>query len=185
MTRILACDLSKASTGLAGWDGIASRPVVISKKLGEPSLTTPGRVFARLHHMMSDMWITMGGFDVIYVEKPLDVSVMAKAQNFEAPYLLYGLAAHAASFAEAKGARLHLAHLNSWRAAFIGKQKRGTKRQTLKDLTIERCRQLGFTPRNDDEADAIGLLDWACDVERISPPWRADEVLRPPLGMSA
>jgi hypothetical protein len=182
MTRILACDLSKASTGLAGWDGNASRPVVISQKLGEPNLTEPGRVFARLHMMLNDMWMTMGGFDVIYVEKPLDVSVMAKAQNFEAPYLLYGLAAHAASFAEAKGARLNLTHLKSWRAAFIGKQKIGTKRQTLKELTIERCRQLGFNPRNDDEADAFGLLCWACDVERTPAPWIADEVLRPALG---
>src|SRR3546814_3337437 len=47
---------------------------------------------------------------------------------------------------------------STWRVNFIGSQKRGTKRATLKDLTKERCRQLGMKPQNDDEADAIGIL---------------------------
>src|SRR3546814_16325839 len=50
---------------------------------------------------------------------------------------------------------------STWRVNFIGSQKRGTKRATLKDLTKERCRQLGMKPQNDDEADAIGILTHA------------------------
>src|SRR3546814_19503842 len=71
---------------------------------------------------------------------------------------------------------------STWRVNFIGSQKRGTKRATLKDLTKERCRQLGMKPQNDDEADAIGILTHAAESLGLSPPWTANEVLRPPLG---
>src|SRR3546814_15740462 len=71
---------------------------------------------------------------------------------------------------------------STWRVNFIGSQKRGTKRATLKDLTKERCRQLGMKPQNDDEADAIGILTHAADSLGLSPPGTANEVLRPPLG---
>src|SRR3546814_14377532 len=71
---------------------------------------------------------------------------------------------------------------STWRVNFIGSQKRGTKRATLKDLTKERCRQLGMKPQNDDEADAIGILTHTAESLGLSPPWTANEVLRPPLG---
>ena len=46
---------------------------------------------------------------------------------------------------------------------------------------IERCRQFGFTPRKNDEADAIGILTYAILLNGVTPPWLADETLRAPL----
>lgn len=84
-----------------------------------------------------------------------------------------------------------------WRTAFIGRQEKsiisaakraadkdGIKyntRDKLKLATIGRCQQLGWMPKNTDEADALGLLDsWLLD-RRIQTPWRANETLRTPL----
>ncbi|NUR78473.1 MAG: hypothetical protein HOQ28_19580 [Thermoleophilia bacterium] len=51
---------------------------------------------------------------------------------------------------------------------------------------MDRCRQLGFSPRYDDEGDALGILDHALDFhEHVRPPWRSQEVLRPMLGGAA
>jgi hypothetical protein len=40
-------------------------------------------------------------------------------------------------------------------------------------------------PVNDDEADAIAILTYALGLSGITPPWLADEVLRPVLGLEA
>ncbi|SNT19957.1 hypothetical protein SAMN06295955_11585 [Sphingopyxis indica] len=180
----MALDLSKRSAGLTGWDGTSTRPVVLSKELGS-TITNHGLVFARLHGVMNDLWQVIGGADAIYCEEPLQPQALGGHTTFDTLYLAYGLCAHAASFAEAKGVRFHAVNQTAWRRHFIGAMKRGTRRQTLKDYSMERARQLGFSPRNDDEADAIGVLDYACDREGIMPPWRANEVLRPPLGVCA
>jgi len=51
---------------------------------------------------------------------------------------------------------------------------------------MARCRQLGLAPRYPDEADAIGILDFALDFhEHQTPPWRSQEVLRAPLETAA
>ena len=181
--KLISLDLSKRSAGLTGWDG-KSQPVVLTKELGS-HLTGPGMVFARLHGVINDLNMVIGGADAIYCEEPLQPQALAGHTTFETIYLAYGLHAHAASYAEAKGIRFHPVNQSVWRRHFLGAMKRGTKRVTLKQYAIERARQLGFTPRNDDEADAIGILDYACDREGIVPDWRANEVLRPPLGMNA
>lgn len=45
------------------------------------------------------------------------------------------------------------------RKHFAGKGR--APRAELKRLTIEACRRRGWEPENDDEADALGLLDYA------------------------
>lgn len=45
------------------------------------------------------------------------------------------------------------------RKHFIGKGR--GDRATLKRLTIDACKARGWSPENDDEADALGLLDYA------------------------
>jgi len=70
----------------------------------------------------------------------------------------------------------------TWRRHFLGKMPRATKSAELKDLAMQRCRQLGFKPAKHDEAEAIGLLDYACDQLQIVPYW--NQVLRAPLGVA-
>ena len=179
--RLMSLDLSKRSAGLTGWDGKSVQPVVLSKSLGS-TMTNHGMVFARLHGVMNDLNMVIGGVDAIYCEEPLQPQAIQGHTTFDTILLAYGLFAHAASFAEAKGIRFHSVNQTVWRRYFLGPMKRGTKCQTLKQLAIERARQLGINPANDDEADGFGILDYACEREGIIPPWRANEVLRPPLG---
>jgi hypothetical protein len=37
---------------------------------------------------------------------------------------------------------------------------------------MTRCRDLGFSPLKHDEAEALGLLDYALSVEGVIAPWR-------------
>jgi len=113
----------------------------------------------------------------------MHAATMQGGTNIDSLRVLAGLAAHAESWADGMGLRsVQAVNVSTWRKHFIGSQKRGSKRATLKSLTMERCNQLGFKPRRDDEADALGILDYGCELRGVLPPWRANEVLRPPLG---
>lgn len=181
---ILALDLSKRSTGFAIWEEGSQSAHYGTWVLGS-EMTPDGATYCKLHQQMSDIY-RLCKFEHLFFEEPLNPAILQGHTNINSLRVLAGLAAHAQSFGEAMGMRtINSVHLNSWRATFIGKQKRGTKRATLKDLSIERCHQLGWNPKNDDEADALGLLDYACTFRGIIPPWRKSEVLRPPLGMES
>lgn len=182
--KLICLDLSKRSAGLAGWDGKTSQPVVLSKQLGS-NMTSAGMACARLHGVMNDLNMVIGGADAVYCEEPLQPQAIQGHTTAETVTLAYGLFAHAWSYCEAKGIRFHPTNQTVWRRYFLGPMKRGTKRHTLKALAVERARQLGISPANDDEAESFGILDYACEREGIVPPWRAAEVLRPPLGVSA
>jgi hypothetical protein len=184
MLNILALDLSKRSTGWAVWTGASERPQYGHWQLGS-EFTSDGQTYAKLHQNLSELRM-LARFDALYYEQPLNQAALTGHTNVDTLRVLTGLAAHAESFGYALGLRIvKSVNIASWRKDFIGSQKRGTKRQTLKDVTIERCRQLGFNPRRDDEADAIGILDYACSLNGIIPPWREHEVLRPALGMAS
>lgn len=175
----LALDLSKRSTGFACLPDGGEKPIVGVWKLGS-EYTSRGQTYGKLHAEMNALW-RLTRFERIYYEEPLTHVTVQGNTNIETLKVLGGLAEHVQSFAYAIGARVEGINISSWRKDFIGSQKRGTKRQTLKALTLERCRQLGFTPRGDDEADAIGILDYSIGLNGQTPPWRRDEVLRPML----
>ena len=182
MTTILALDLSKACTGWALWDTKSDSARVGHWVLGS-EYTSDGKTYRKLREEMAAL-SSLCSIDHIFYEEPLRAEVLHGHTNLATLRVLTGLAAAT----ECLGAELECrsvvpVHNKKWRAIFIGRQKRGTVRETLKDLAIERCKQLGFRPRNDDEADAIGLLDYGCEALGIMPVWRKDEVLRPPLGM--
>lgn len=183
MTTILGMDLSKRSTGWALWSDTMSRPVSGIWSLGS-ELTSAGRAFLKLHQCMNDLY-AVHPFDVVIYEEPLRLGPNAGFTNADTMFVLTGLACHVDSFCEAKNVRKYRSVNNSsWRRHFIGSMKRGTKTTQLKALAMERCQQLGLRPSKHDEADALGLLDYMCEMEAITPPWRANEVLRPPLGMA-
>lgn len=182
MTTILSLDLSKRSTGFALWSDSMERPVSGTWSLGS-ELTCAGRSFVRLHQHMNDLY-RVHPFDIVVYEKPLNLGPHAGFTNADTMFVLIGLAAHVDSFCEARSVRkVRDANNASWRRHFLGPMKRGTKTTHLKALAMERCAQLGLRPSKHDEADALGLLDYMCEMEGIIPPWRANEVLRPPLGL--
>lgn len=64
-------------------------------------------------------------------------------------------------------------HNMSWRKAWLGSQPRGTKRDQWKALSVQKASRLGWDPRGDDEADAIGQLHYLLTVKLgIKPLWQ-------------
>lgn len=180
MTTILALDLSKRSTGWALWSIDQARPVSGVWSLGS-ELTSAGTVFLNLHQRMNELY-SVSPYDTVIYEEPLNLDSGKLLTNKDTTFLLMGLATHVDSFCEAKRIRKYRSINNSsWRRHFIGRMKRGTKTPDLKAFAMERCRQLGLRPSKHDEADALGILDYMCECERIIPPWRKDEVLLPVL----
>lgn len=192
----LALDLSKSSTGWCWWDGESARPQFGHWTLGS-EVTTDGQVFQKLHLCLAEHWQVMPFRDRIYIEEPINPGQLTGKTTIQTIRLAIGLATHVQSFAKAYGLRPpHEINVTRWRADFIGKidndaamaearrqkqagKKSASARPTLKALTMARCHQLGLKPRKDDEADAIGILTYAMLGKGITPPWLADEVLRP------
>jgi hypothetical protein len=180
--RILALDLSKRSAGYGCWgedDAVVTSGVWV---LGS-EYTSMGRTFCNLHEEMSGL-ASLGAIDAIFYEEPLNPGPHAGMTNAETIKVLNGLAMHAESWGTVMQCRIIRAvNQSSWRRSFLGKMPRATKSAQLKDYAMVRCRQLGFKPRKHDEAEAIGILDYACETLDITPPWRANEVLRPMLAL--
>lgn len=197
--RILGLDLSKSSTGWCIWDGVAGEPRYGSERLGS-EYTSDGQTFAKLHVLMHDLWRTISHFDYVAIEAAINPAQLQGNTTIQTIRLASGLAAHAHSFAYAMGCKPVIeVNVSSWRPDFIGKfhsdearrlaraakkagNIRASARDSLKALTMERCRQLGLNPRKDDEGDAIGILTYTVLTHGETPPWIANEVLRQPLG---
>ena len=82
---------------------------------------------------------------------------------------LMGMAGEVEKICHRNGLMCVEANNASVRKHFIGKG-RGT-RDELKQMTIEACRARGWQPANDDEADALAILDYALRLWRIDVPW--------------
>ncbi|HEX7852081.1 MAG TPA: hypothetical protein VF503_00110 [Sphingobium sp.] len=181
MPSILALDLSTKSTGWALWTGESERPVSGTWALAN-AMTDHGMVFMKLHQRMNDLY-TVSPFEFVLYEEPLNLGPGSGVTNKDTIHSLIGLAAHVDSFCAAKRVRkCRSINQSSWRRHFLGPMKRGTKSKTLKEYALERCAQLGLSPSKHDEAEALGILSYACAMENIVPPWERDEVLRQPLG---
>lgn len=190
----LALDLSKASTGWALWRPGLAKPIYGSKCLGS-KYTSNGRVFAKLHELMFDLR-GIEKYEFVFAEEPINPGQLSGSTTIKTIRLAAGLSAHAESFAEATGCRQFLeVNISTWRVDFVGRAivldakrdarerkkatGRGSARDKLKALTVARCRDLGFNPHTDDEADAIGILDHGLAMQGITPPWRMEHVLLP------
>lgn len=170
----LALDLSKTSAGWAHWAPGMDLPACGTWELGSGILTSPGRVFMRLHQRMNDIQ-TVTPLTSISYETPLYLDVWQPAAHKEAHLLLVGLAAHVESYCDALGIRIcRSVSMATWRRHFIGKMKRGTKSAELKDFAMQRCRELGIKPSRHDAAEAVGILDYAMHLEGIEAPWHVE-----------
>jgi hypothetical protein len=175
----LALDQSKSRTGWAYWRPGLDLPVFGHFTLGD-EFTPFGKVFAKLHMELSALHSTLG-FESVRYEQPADTQHFDRKTSFDVPFVLMGIAAHIDSFCAAKAhpdtrpcpiRRCDWVCAGTWRRHVIGPMKRGTGRMQLKDFVEAWCREHGMKPRNDDEADAIGILDYDLFVAGITPPWR-------------
>ena len=197
--KLLSLDLAKSRTGWALWHGDWPRPLSGSWVLDG---TPDGRTFLSLHARLDELYQEHGFSDVYFEQAINHTPRMQGKTNVHAIELAVGLVAHVRSFAYARRRTPHAVHIDTWRLDFVGRSeiarikdaakararalgKTVSARDDLKAATVARCRQLGFAPQSDDEADAIGVLDYAIALQQFVPPWRAGEVLRAPLGAVA
>ena len=59
--------------------------------------------------------------------------------------------------------------VRTWRAGFTLTNVKG--RAAKKRGVIEMCRMMGFDPADDNQADALGILDYACRTRGLQTPW--------------
>jgi hypothetical protein len=146
--------------------------------------TSRGLVFAKLHERMTDLQ-RLGGIEAIFYEDVLNIvpprsneqGAAVVSTNKNSVLIAAGLAAHIESFGEAMGVRiLRAVHQATWRRNFFGSLRRGEK-PDLKQLAMNRARAIGFRPERHDEAEAIGILDYACANLGLSPPWHDQQAL--------
>lgn len=173
--RILALDLSKNSSGWAYYERGADRPYHgCWTKIASEYTEERGQIFYQLYRELTNTFATMP-FDRIYAEEPINHLPQAVQTNAESVRLHLGLASTVELFAYTKrcGA-VRWVNMATWRRFFLGPTPKGEKRPKgfdLKFLAIRRCKELGFNPQKHDDAEALGILDYALDAEDIRVPW--------------
>ena len=178
--RVLGLDQSESSCGYALWG--PGDPVVISGTWALGSeYSSYGRTFAKLHENVWQLH-QVSPIDAVFYEKPRHLDGFNINSTAHAHFLLVGIAAHIESVGTAmKCGLVKAVHMKTWRSFFLGKMHGASKSKDLKQLAMERARQLGFKPRKHDEAEAIGIMDYGLEMVGVTPPWREHEVLRPAL----
>lgn len=172
--------------------------------------TSRGGVFDCLKRRLAELHAVVP-FQRIFAEEPITPAQLQGHTTISTLRITLGLAAATEDFCHVYRATtefpdgirmLQEVNIGHWRAEFIGKvenneakaaarraRKAGDQRasatKALKSLVMERCKQLGFAPRYDDEGDAIGILTYGMLLSGETPPWIADEVLRPLLTAGA
>lgn len=195
IVKAFALDQSKASTGWCAWKPGWDLPRYGSETVGS-EYTSDGRTFTKMRELIIDWHDTVISFDHLFYEQP--IAHKQHVQTSEANVLtLIGLRTVIEGLGYEYGCRsVKAVDANSWRLDFCGsgevqmikraaKRAEKSARDPLKAATMERCRQLGMKPKNDNEGDAIGILTYGLLLNGVTPPWLSNEVLRAPLGVRA
>lgn len=175
---ILTLDLSRNS-GWAQFQEGWQKPAYGTLKLGSAKTSSIGRSNATLFKGLLDIH-RVTEVKRVFVEKPYTPFKFDERTNWKTLRMQFGYVTVVQMFAHHINIGMPVeVDPNTWRLTFLQDFKRTMKRPTLKKLAIERCQQFGWSPKNDDEADALGLLDSVLLDRKIQTPWRTAETLQP------
>lgn len=188
---ILALDLSKKRTGWAWWDGKSDRPRYGSEQMGSEFTPMAGN-FVNIHKLLEHL-NTLFDIQYVYIEAPInpasfDNSKKETRRAMQNPFVLIGLAAHALSWCEVRNIKKYdMINQAKWKRLFLGAMPFTLQRVPKikrsgnyvkndgsvdwKKLSVEKANELGLRVKNDDEADAIGLLSYAATLHSLEAPW--------------
>jgi hypothetical protein len=158
------------STGWARWRPGLDRPVSGSFELpsDEDDL---GRVGYQLHVELAAMH-RVEPIERLFYEAPIPPGKLMGQIQLRTIAKVFTIAGHIESFCYAKNIRCRQVGQGAWRRFFVGKGA-GEKTATFKTWAIERCRQLGWSVRTHDEADALGILAYAINLDpSLHPLWQ-------------
>ena len=160
MTDVLAFD---AAT-FTGWargrvDGI---PECGSLRFGKPGCSE-NVVFGQAMQWFADMLRPQPRPDVVVIEALLPANAKVGMTTSSVRDRLAGLHAICRGTCELHGIKeVQSANVNDVRGHFIG--TRMLHRDSAKAATLDRCRRLGWSAQNTDEADALALWHFACSL---------------------
>lgn len=167
--RILALDLA-TSTGWATWS--PGSPVLYGSRRLPDTGKNVGAFMSRFERWLTDMIAVHESVDRIIYEAP-----WVGPQTHQATAMrLIGMACGVERLCFDRGLAIHKANNASVRKHFIGKGS-NSDRATLKRMTVDACLTRGWTPANDDEADALALLDYAAHIWRVPTEWAAGPLM--------
>jgi hypothetical protein len=151
---ILALDLATRF----GWaEGtLGDRPISGSQRCASEGATS-AEIFGGFFKWLAERMQAFRPHVLVY-EAPLTPSHARGKTNINTSRILLGLPAIAEAVANRCGVPVLEARVDDVRAHYIGERRlRGAE---AKKAVILRCRQLGLQPRDDNEADALALLDY-------------------------
>lgn len=168
---ILALDLSKSATGWARYCLGDAKPSYGTWKLGGPYTDRASAMICLYQKLVEQFAFSTP--DLVIYESPLRGDVQSTEVNNR---MANALASVVELICKGKRIRCDEASNATWRKVALGKG-RGLSSKDFKALAIKMAREFGLKPENDNEADAIGLLDYAFATEQIIPPWRRALIL--------
>lgn len=151
MTRVLALDISGASTGVAiGHGAEAPRSFAVSF-----DGATRGHVGAGFAKWLRDLMIVEQP-DLVVFEAPLRQS--DENTSIDSVRLLTGLSFTTETICAMRGVKSYEAHVQSWRKVFLGHGRPANP----KKAALAMCQMLGWDAGGShDRADALGVWCWA------------------------
>jgi len=149
MTRIIFLDLARQ----AGWaEGATGEPIRSGSEMLAPTDATHGRTFAALDAFLTER-IEAFRPNVVAFEQPMDPRHMGGRTTFKTARLLMGLTAIAEATVHRMGVRtIYECDVRDIRKHLLGKQP---AKGQAKEEVMQYLRYTGWTPRDDNEADAI------------------------------
>ena len=167
MTRVLALDTS-THTGWAHCTDVAGQPAYGTFDLPGWRRESIGASYAALHNFIVGK-IRVHDITHLIVERPLTVHAHAydKGKNADLAAALLGFVAVAECVAGLERIKCHVESPATVRKHFVG----NGRPKDPKGAVIARCKQLGWRPRDDNQADALATWDYACSI------LRADNIL--------
>lgn len=175
---VLALDLSKSATGWARYRSGDPRPTFGTWRLGT-SYTDRAAVMVALYKQLNEA-CAFGDPDVVYYESPLRGDAQSNEANNR---MANALAALVEFYFKCKRIRCHEANNRAWKATQLNSPRKIMTSAEWKALSIRVAQELGMKPGNDNEADALHILDHGLSLEGVVPSWRKDPPL--PLGAPA
>lgn len=155
--------------GLAAWFDGTPAPRLLSERLPSDPREV-GRPMERLRRTLADL---QGVEPITHLF--FEATIVPGKTNRDTVYKLCALAGMAEWFGHRIGAATRQVQPQDWRKHFLG---RGTgSRDELKRLSLEAARMRGWDPKNNDESDAAGVLDYGLACFNISAPWRDAHLL--------
>lgn len=150
-TAILALDVASSS----GW---AFGSIGDTPQHGVFTLPPSGDDLGRALHTFAT-WLSAKVRELQPREIVFEAPILPAQTNIKTLKKLYCLAGMVEFIAAIEGVPCSEITAGEWRKAFLGPYyPKSSTRDELKRAVIAACRQMGWEPRQDDDADAMGIL---------------------------